>query len=113
MSGFNIKEMYGGVQQTHLRCDANSVVKNVHSLTQFPTERRLAADVDAMREALQEGVLTSFEHVPGRFNITDGLTKKGHNLKASIIRAKQGEVFLPKDDCLVTKRVRPLPVEFW
>ena len=104
-------EVFGQELDTHLRCDALSVVKHVHSLRQQPTERRLSADIDAIREALQENVLTTFEHVPGRYNVSDGLTKGGHNLKASILLAMEGKWFVPETDCLRSGKRRPRVAE--
>ena len=97
----------------HMRTDCLSLVKMVHSLRSTPMEHRLSAEVDAIREALVEEEIQSFEPIPGHLNASDGLTKMDRKLKLPLILAMRGVLQLPGDDPLRTGRFRRKPVEFW
>ena len=84
-------------------------MKHVHSARQHPLERRLNAEVDSIREALFDGRLKSFEHVPSRLNIADALTRVDKGPKAMLLLAMRGRLVLDIHDSLVTGKWRPKP----
>ena len=101
--------MWGVPTRLHARTDCDSLCKYVHSLRTHPREKTLNAEIDSLREALLEGTLTSFEHVPGRFNVADGLTRLDKAPKGLLLAAMRGRLCVPRTDTVVTMHFRPPP----
>ena len=77
----------------HLKCDALSVVENITlSLRQQVREKRLTADLWALREAIANGDITSMTHTPTGFMIADGLTKTKDSKQMLIAAVMQGRI---------------------
>jgi len=90
-----LKEMTQQQLRTELRTDCFSLVENMQSLRIQVTEKRLTADMWALRNAYSQGEIQDFQHVPTKFMIADGLTKSKPDLKANIVKAMQGNLVVP------------------
>ena len=84
------KSMEGPRSELHMKTDCQSLVDSTRSLRIQVTERRLSAEVWALREALEAKEITSLEHVPTEAMIADGLTKIQPKLRVAVCRACAG-----------------------
>ena len=59
-------------------------------------EKRLTADLSALREGIENGEIEELIHVPTAFQVADGLTKPDPKLRILIQQAMAGLVSIPK-----------------
>ena len=88
------EEMMGTRSLLHMRTDCKSLVEATRSLRQQVRERRLTAELWALREALDMGEITSLEHTSTTKMIADGLTKSDPKLRTTLRQAMAGELLL-------------------
>jgi hypothetical protein len=90
-------EIFGCDVGLHLRTDCLSIIANINSMRTQIKEKRLLNEVFILKEAWERNEISSYEHVPTKLMIADGLTKPDMTLKELITKAMRNKIRIPSD----------------
>ena len=84
------QEMTGRDTDLHMKSDHLGLIQSLNSLRQQVKEKRLMGNLWSLREAFENHEITTYEHIPTRHMLADGMTKANPELRQPIVQAMKG-----------------------